>query len=321
MGDHTTAYDYSTAMGTNTMAINNYSTAMGYYTTGSGESSTAMGNKTIASGIGSTAIGWCTTASGPVSTAMGSYTIADGYYSTALGYQTDAKSYISTALGYQTIASGGTSTAIGALTTARGDISTAMGYNTFANPYASVVIGTLNDTTCSLNGKAYWHPTDPLFIAGNGTFMGRSNALTLLKNGNLIIAGTLTQSSDFRLKENISPFINGSEFVKKINPVYFYFKDQNTHPVGRQIGFIAQEVREVIPELVQEDGQGYLSVDYSKMSVILLQAFKEQQKQLEGQQKQIESAKQENQQLKSEISDLKVLVNGLIANQTAQVNK
>ena len=119
----------------------------------------------------------------------------------------------------------------------------------------------------------------------------------------MTIAGTLTQSSDIRIKENISPFTNGHDLIEKINPVYFYFKDKNTHPASRQIGFIAQEVREVLPKLVQEDGKGFLSIDYSKMSVVLLQVLKEQQQKIENQQK--------------EIDELKTLINNLFANQTA----
>jgi septal ring factor EnvC (AmiA/AmiB activator) len=74
---------------------------------------------------------------------------------------------------------------------------------------------------------------------------------------------------------------------------------------GRQIGVIAQEVEKVFPELVTTSDRGYKMVDYSKFTPVIIEAMKEQQKQIDRQQKLIESAKQENQQLKSELQSLK----------------
>jgi hypothetical protein len=44
---------------------------------------------------------------------------------------------------------------------------------------------------------------------------------------------------------------------------------------GRQIGVIAQEIQAVYPELVMEGGNGYLSVNYPKLTAVLLQSVKE----------------------------------------------
>ena len=80
------------------------------------------------------------------------------------------------------------------------------------------------------------------------------------------------------------------------------------------MGLSAQDVEKVLPEIVSKGNDGYLSVEYGKLAPILIEAIKEQQKQ-------IESAKEDNKQLKSEIDELKALVNELIDNQTAQLNK
>ena len=80
-----------------------------------------------------------------------------------------------------------------------------------------------------------------------------------------------------------------------------------------QFGFIAQEFEQVIPELVKTDKDGYKSIDYVKVTPVLVEAIKEQQQQ-------IESVKQENQQLKSELGELKTLINSLIVNQKVQKN-
>jgi hypothetical protein len=117
-----------------------------------------------------------------------------------------------------------------------------------------------------------------LFIVGNGTGLSsRSNALTLYGNGNLTIAGTLTQSSDIRLKTNITPMGNVLSALEFITPITYEFKDTQTHPAGLQIGFSAQEIQAQFPELVREDESGNLSVAYGHMSAVLLQAIKEMQ--------------------------------------------
>jgi hypothetical protein len=49
----------------------------------------------------------------------------------------------------------------------------------------------------------------------------------------------------------------------------------------RQIGFIAQEVKEVLPEVVSQDGEGYYSIGYSRIIPVLVEAIKEQQTKFE----------------------------------------
>ena len=61
--------------------------------------------------------------------------------------------------------------------------------------------------------------------------------------------------------------------VDKINGYYFYW---NTGiDKTRQVGFSAQEVLKVIPEVVSKGEDGYLSIDYGKMTPLLLEAIKE----------------------------------------------
>ncbi|MBI4647563.1 MAG: tail fiber domain-containing protein [Bacteroidia bacterium] len=112
-------------------------------------------------------------------------------------------------MGYFSTASGGSSTAMGVLTIASGGSSTAMGYYTTAQPYASLAIGRYNIISGTYNS---WVATDPLFIIGNGSGdAARSNAMTVLKNGNVGIGTTTPNcllhvnaaSGDiFRLQDN-----------------------------------------------------------------------------------------------------------------------
>ena len=109
-----------------------------------------------------------------------------------------------------------------------------------------------------------------------------------------ITAFSSTTASDRKLKINIGNTKYGLSDVLKLRGVDFNWKDKFD---GKEdIGFIAQEVQEVIPELVKEvdnlkeDGT-HLTVDYAKTTAILVEAIKEQQKQIE--------------ELKSEIKEMK----------------
>ncbi len=143
--------------------IGRYSLAAGERNTASGEASTALGQESVAST-------WTSLASGYRATASGSN-------STALGYMATASSWYTTALGYRATASGYHTHAIGAETNAHSDWAVALGY-------CNKDEGTPDS----------WVATDPILTVGNGsTYCAtRSNALTLLKNGDLIIAGALT---------------------------------------------------------------------------------------------------------------------------------
>ena len=58
-------------------------------------------------------------------------------------------------------------------------------------------------------------------------------------------------------------------------------------PEGEQIGVIAQEVEKVLPQTVLTPEDGYKSVDYSRFTPILIEAIKEQQKQIDELQKMV----------------------------------
>lgn len=105
-------------------------------------------------------------------------------------------------------------------------------------------------------------------------------------NGDLCYSGTLGQCSDLRLKKRLVPIGDISASVLSLEAYYFHWKRPNPaqgFSPSRQVGLVAQEVQEVFPELVSADGEGTLYVDYSKLSPLLLQVIKEQQKQLNRQ--------------------------------------
>ena len=185
--------EFSTAMGYSTTASGATSTAIGSGTTASGSNSTAMGNGTTSSGDYSTAMGYGSTATGEYSTAMGCLTLASGDKATAMGQRTKATGEYSTAMGQATEASSYQSVAMGWESVASGWRATAMGERTHANSYNSLAIGQYN---VGGGTAGSWVLTDPLFEIGNGRDDAhRANAVTVYKNGNTHISGTITSGT------------------------------------------------------------------------------------------------------------------------------
>ena len=115
----------------------------------------------------------------------------------------------------------------------------------------------------------------------SGSFAGSANltfdGTNLSCNGDVIAYA----SSDERLKNNISNISSPIEKIKQINGVNFeWSKDQSVYS-GKDVGVIAQDVQKVLPEVVSERESGYLAVKYEKIIPLLIEAIKDQQKQIE----------------------------------------
>ncbi|MCF8347321.1 MAG: DUF1566 domain-containing protein, partial [Bacteroidales bacterium] len=191
-GNNTASGAVSTAMGGYTIASGAFSTTMGYNTKATTDYSTAMGNNTIASGPYSTAMGAYTIASGSFSSSSGYSSDATAAYSIAMGRDAAASNEYAVAIGNNPIASGYASLAMGDYTTASGRISTAMGNRTTAPSGFETVMGRFN-TDYTPSSTTDWIATDRLFVVGNGASdVTKSNALTILKNANTTIGGSLT---------------------------------------------------------------------------------------------------------------------------------
>ena len=193
------------------------------------------------------------------------------------------------------------------------------GEGLLAKSYSEAVFGTYN-LDYTPNSTMVFDSSDRLFVIGNGSFAARSNAITVLKNGNLGIGsdapgeklhvagnicftGTIAACSDIRYKKDFLPIPNALHKISSLNGVYYDWKQEEfpdkNFASGRQIGVIAQEVQAIFPEVVLEDADGYLSVDYSRLTPVLIEAVKEQQ-QL------IDHLQHEKSAQASEIDDLKI---------------
>ncbi len=126
---------------------------------------------------------------------------------------------------------------------------------------------------------------------------GNVTNMTLDASGNLTVIGCVDGNntacaSDRRFKKNISTVTDALTLIEDLRGVRYEwradeFPDRHFES-GTQYGVIAQEVREVIPEVIREREDGYLSVEYTSLIPILLEAIKEQQKRIEALEKKLE---------------------------------
>ena len=240
--------------------------AIGYFTTASGDGTLATGRDSKAIGDWSTAMGYKSEANGNQSFAIGHLTIANGVTSTAMGYWTEANGDYSTSTG------GGTK--------ANGVYSTAMGYGSYASDYSSLVIGHWNLSGSTVTGSATAvNSANTLFVIGNGSqSWSKSDAFKVMANGDttvsndLTVGGDIVVSSDARLKANIMSL--GSTLAKLL------LIDGKTYTMkknGKQkIGVLAQDIQKVFPELVTTDDKDMLAVNYQGLVPVLINALKEQ---------------------------------------------
>ncbi|MFA7255745.1 MAG: tail fiber domain-containing protein [Candidatus Omnitrophota bacterium] len=107
------------------------------------------------------------------------------------------------------------------------------------------------------------------------------------------------RTSDARLKKNITPLNGSLEKVTAVRGVRFDLieEDTSTPGKGRYIGFIAQELEKEFPELVVTDKKGLKAVAYDKMTAVLVEAVKEQERKIQKRQQQIDFLKKEVEKL------------------------
>ncbi len=116
-----------------------------------------------------------------------------------------------------------------------------------------------------------------------------------------VLSWAADATSDMRLKKNIKPLENSLERVRKLTGYSFQYIDTTQYESGIQMGFIAQEAADIIPEAVRIDpGTGYYYIHYQNLTALLCEAIKEQHKVIENRQNQINGLKTENNDLKAE---------------------
>lgn len=307
-GDQTNAFgENSFAIGSLTLVTAKNAMAMGDEAAATGENSFAAGFRTDATESNAVAMGDRTEASGNAAFAMGLQTKASGSFSFAAGERAEANGVRSFATGFLSKANGANSFAAGVVSEANGSTAVAFGNRTIANVADQLAIGRY-DVVSNVQPNDENINFRP-FQVGNGINTdNRSDAAYIRYNGNMFIAGILTEGSDIRWKKDITPLKSVLKKVITINPITYHFKNTNTNSPDLQIGFSAQEIQQQFPELVSVDERGYLSIGYTRMSAVLLQAIKEQQQQIEDLKKEKQDRKDINSKLLQRIEKIEAAI-------------
>ncbi|HCY90135.1 MAG TPA: hypothetical protein DHV17_07740 [Chitinophagaceae bacterium] len=313
IGDFSTAFGsqntasgmYSFSTGYLNRATNTSSVSFGSSTLASGTASTSFGELTTASGFVSTSFGYNTTASGFISTSLGNYTFARGFSSTSIGEGTIAKARGAVSLGLYNDSTDNPITS----SFNNADRIFQIGNGTDLNARKNAVtvlrnghvgIGELSpEFVLDVKGRMRIQSNNSLSAGINlnndansdlAAFMGMRSTnnevgfygytgtlgwrfLVNTTTGNAWMQGTLTQNSDIRLKKNIKPLTHTLAAIQQLKGYSYHWKDPNNP--DEQIGLLAQELQKVYPQLVKENNNGDLSVNYSGLIPVLLEAIKE----------------------------------------------
>ena len=112
---------------------------------------------------------------------------------------------------------------------------------------------------------------------GNAQFLGNISGSQIEASGDVIAFG----SSDERLKDDIQPIENSLNKVDKIGGYTFVWNDKQSTYEGKDVGVIAQEIEEVLPEVVTTRGNGFKAVKYEKIVPLLIESIKELKKEVD----------------------------------------
>jgi len=312
-----TAVGYQAGYGVTTSGSTPNTTSVGFQAlyTGGGGNDTAIGYKALYSG----------NTSGGVNVAVGGNSLTSlttGAYCTAIGYnsaQANTTGSANVAVGREALYSNTTASNITAVGhqalygTASGNNHTAVGYQAGVNVAGSaggfVALGYQagGNFTSGFNGVFIGSsvqagaPTgnNEIVIGTNGqTGKGSSTGFIAPSTGGVYQGNNSTLwsvTSDIRIKKNIVDNNNGLDIINQIQVRNFEYRlpqeitevpqEQAVQKQGIQLGVIAQELKEILPECVKTESTGVMTVDADNLTWYLINAVKEltaRVKQLEG---------------------------------------
>jgi len=151
------------------------------------------------------------------------------------------------------------------------------------NGEANVVGGNITGTNGLIIGGNVTVNTDKLIVTSTCTKTSNSTCVggTLTVGGNTDVTGCITatqdiiafSSSDRRFKDDLNKICNTKDILNGLTGYSFKWNETSGRE-GTDLGVIAQDVKEVLPQIVQEREDGYLAVDYPKLIPVLIEEVK-----------------------------------------------
>ena len=127
-----------------------------------------------------------------------------------------------------------------------------------------------------INTYMQFHNNDQWRVVTGGSERLEVNSSSII-SAEPIQAPSFEATSDINLKENIAPVEDAVTKISKLSGYTYNFKDD---PEAPKAGLIAQEVQDVLPEAVKANDEGVLHLDYNGTIALLVEAIKDQQKQI-----------------------------------------
>ena len=144
---------------------------------------------------------------------------------------------------------------------------------------ANNACGVFSYTNGNLGMSIYGQSIYSLCVSSNGYVgIGTSTpSYPLHVSGAIFATGDITGLSDIRAKSDLQPIENAIEKINKLSGYTYLLKDPITNRLSdtRHAGLIAQEVQKVLPEVVNENSEGQLSLAYGNMMSLVIEALKE----------------------------------------------
>ena len=129
--------------------------------------------------------------------------------------------------------------------------------------------------------------------------------------GGVVTADGFVERSSRRLKENIRPINDAREKIRRLQGVYFDWKPDKGG--NADIGFIAEDVNDVLPEVVKHSTDGTIQgVKYSKMVALAIEGLKAQQEQVDRLQIENDSLRKNLASMQAQMDDLSATVHHVV---------
>ena len=124
-----------------------------------------------------------------------------------------------------------------------------------------------------------------------------------------IFSGAYTNASDYRIKENVTNLNYGLNEIKKIRPVLYNIKNDLNN---KQIGFLAHEMQEIIPEVVSGDKDAvdengkevHQGINYANLTSVIIKGMQEHIEITNNLEDQIKLLNIENTQIKNQMTEM-----------------
>src|SRR5215472_16679389 len=162
----------------------------------------------------------------------------------------------------------------------------------------------------AIGSNALVSASNALVLGGTGQFAVRvgigtttpPNVFTIGQGAGTAISDGWSTYSSRRWKTNIQVLEGALQKVRQLRGVSYDLKGSSQH----EIGVVAEEVGAVVPEVVtwSPDGKSAEGVDYSRLTALLIEATKEQQRLIEEQQKHIQDQESQISQLTSQVKEI-----------------